>query len=209
MDAHNLSACLHRLATGDLHAQDDLARATTAALTTASSPAGAAAGGTIEHETLKQCEVSLRNRTVVIDVAHAATAVQVRVQAANFRSIQLVLPKGICSFPDRLTAKTPLSVPLAYHASRHLCLHVIHALGDTSGNPVQVYESCMALGMLPTMQACTPRNASCEFAIVGDAATAIAAIRYHSFSPTPGCCSPAGKDFTANLKHCWCLQSCS
>lgn len=41
----------------------------------------------------------------------------------------------------------------------------------------QVYESCMALGMLPTMQACTPRNASCEFAIVGDAATAVAAIR--------------------------------
>lgn len=104
------------LATCDLHAQDDLARATSAALTTASSPAGAAAGGAIEHETLRQCNVSLRNRTVVIDVAHAATA-------------------------------------------------------------VQVYESCMALGMLPTMQACTPRNASCEFAIVGDAATAIAAIR--------------------------------
>lgn len=42
---------------------------------------------------------------------------------------------------------------------------------------LQVYESCMALGMLPTMQACTPRNTSYQFAIVGDAATAVAAIR--------------------------------
>lgn len=36
----------------------------------------------------------------------------------------------------------------------------------------------MALGMLPTAQACTPRDAAFEFAIVGDAATAVSAIRW-------------------------------
>jgi hypothetical protein len=36
----------------------------------------------------------------------------------------------------------------------------------------------MALGMLPTARACTPRDAAFEFAVVGDAATAVSAIRW-------------------------------
>ena len=42
-----------------------------------SSPAEAAAAPA-ESETLLHCKETLRNRTVVIDVAHAATALQVR-----------------------------------------------------------------------------------------------------------------------------------
>jgi hypothetical protein len=42
-----------------------------------SSPAEAAAAPA-ESETLRHCKETLRNRTVVIDVAHAATALQVR-----------------------------------------------------------------------------------------------------------------------------------
>lgn len=53
---------------------------------------------------------------------------------------------------------------------------------------MQVYECCMALGMLPTVRACTPRDAAFEFAIVGDAATAVSAIRWvadHCFQEPP------------------------
>jgi len=56
-----------------------------------------------------------------------------------------------------------------------LCIHL--ARESTPDSALQVYESCMALGMLPMMEPCTPRNASREFAVVGDAATAVAAIR--------------------------------
>jgi hypothetical protein len=44
----------------------------------------------------------------------------------------------------------------------------------------------MALGMVPTARACTPRDAAFEFAIVGDAATAVSAIRSAAYPCNPG-----------------------
>ena len=78
-----------RLASGNLHLKEDLVRA-------ASSPADAAAAPA-ESETLRHCEETLRGRTVVIDVAHAATALQVHICSLSHDAIQNTTPRfAIC-----------------------------------------------------------------------------------------------------------------
>ena len=43
---------------------------------------------------------------------------------------------------------------------------------------VQIFESCVVLGMLPCTGPCATHAGDCEFAVVGDAVTAASAIRW-------------------------------